>query len=131
MFCWVFSHRGKIFAIINGLSQGAFLTLAVAFIAVLGEEVVFVVMSTRFAAWLGEKWGFLAAVLIYVAWWALPSIGTYSGRWTATIGWVSISNYPCFPAQLDNEKDWQPSTPDALPYCPSVVSFYVTSSQTM
>ncbi len=79
--------QGKIFDIINGLSQGAFLTLAVAFVAVLGEEVVFRgYIQPRFAAWLGEKWGILAAILLYVAWWALPTIGAYSGDGLQLLG---------------------------------------------
>ena len=124
--------QGKIFDIINGLSQGAFLTLAVAFVAVLGEEVVFRgYIQPRFAAWLGEKWGILAAILIICRLVGFTYNWCIFRRWTATIGRVSISNYPCFPAQLDNEKDWQPSHSCALPYCPSVVSFYVTSFQTI
>ncbi len=79
--------QGKIFDIINGLSQGAFLTLAVAFVAVLGEEVVFRgYIQPRFAAWLGEKWGILAAIFLYLAWWALPAIGAYSGDGLQLLG---------------------------------------------
>jgi membrane protease YdiL (CAAX protease family) len=79
--------QGKIFAIINGLAQGAFLTLAIAFVAVLGEEIVFRgYIQPRFAAWLGEKWGIITAIVLYVAWWALPSIGAYSGDGLQLLG---------------------------------------------
>ena len=79
--------QGKIFAIINGLAQGAFLTLAIAFVAVLGEEIVFRgYIQPRFAAWLGEKWGLLAAILLYVVWWALPTIGSYNGDGLQLLG---------------------------------------------
>jgi membrane protease YdiL (CAAX protease family) len=79
--------QGKIFAIINGLGQGAFLTLAIAFVAVLGEEIVFRgYIQPRFTAWLGEKWGIVAAILLYVAWWALPVIGSYSGDGLQLLG---------------------------------------------
>lgn len=72
--------QGKIFAIINGLSQGAFITLAVALVAFTGEEIVFRgYIQPRFTAWLGDKWGWLAAALLYVAWWAIPASGTFSG----------------------------------------------------
>ncbi len=72
--------QGKIFAIINGLSQGAIITLAVAFAAVIGEEVVFRgYIQPRFNAWLGDKWGWQAAALLYVAWWAIPAAGAYAG----------------------------------------------------
>ena len=67
----IFLH-GKIFAIINGLHSDAFLALAVAIIAVIGEEVVFRgYVQPRFSAWLGEKWGWLAAALLYIIWWTV------------------------------------------------------------
>lgn len=72
--------QGKIFAIINGLSQGAVITLGVAFAAAIGEGLVFRgYIQPRFTAWLGERWGWLIAVLLYVAWWTLPVIGSYTG----------------------------------------------------
>jgi membrane protease YdiL (CAAX protease family) len=80
LFILVIFLQGKIFAIINGLNQGAFLTLGVAFAAAIGEEAVFRgYIQPRFTAWMGERWGWLAAVLIYVAWWAIPVIGSYTG----------------------------------------------------
>jgi membrane protease YdiL (CAAX protease family) len=80
LFILVIFLQGKIFAIINGLNQGAFLTLGVAFAAAIGEEAVFRgYIQPRFTAWMVERWGWLAAVLIYVAWWALPVIGSYTG----------------------------------------------------
>lgn len=75
--------QGKIFSIINGLNQGAVITLGVALAAAIGEETVFRgYIQPRFTAWMGERWGWLAAVLLYVAWWALPAIGAYAGNST-------------------------------------------------
>jgi len=72
--------QGKIFAIINGLTQGAFITLTIALAAAIGEEVVFRgYIQPRFSSWLGEKWGWLAAALFYTAWWAIPAAGSFTG----------------------------------------------------
>jgi membrane protease YdiL (CAAX protease family) len=86
LFILVIFLQGKIFAIINGLTQGAYLTLIVAFVAAIGEEAVFRgYIQPRFTAWIGDRWGWLAAVLLYVAWWALPTIASYSGDSTSLV----------------------------------------------
>ena len=78
--------QGKIFAIINGLTQGAVITLGVALAAAIGEGLVFRgYIQPRFTAWLGDRWGWLVAVLFYVAWWTLPVIGSYTGDSTQLI----------------------------------------------
>lgn len=80
LFILVIFLQGKIFAIINGLNQGAYITFGVAFAAAIAEEAVFRgYIQPRFSSWMGERWGWLAAVLVYVAWWALPAIASYTG----------------------------------------------------
>lgn len=75
--------QGKIFAIINGLTQGASITLLIALVASIGEEVAFRgYIQPRFSSWLGDRWGWSAASFLYIAWWLIPAIGSYSGEIT-------------------------------------------------